>query len=334
MICSIVMKKILLVAIIFIALALLLVKIPKKPVEKKLQKVTIVMPFTPIPQWTTYYTTLKKGYYKDEGLDVNIQYSNKGNAGSVEQLVAGKADLIHTGEESIIMARSKGLDIVSVYQIEPTNFYYIVSEKNKNITKPEDLVGKKVGVITSASGTYTNLQVILALAKVNKNEVEIIQAGSSEQAAFLQGKFDAASFPLGALTIVQEKMPNLNIIKASDYSDIGRGHIASSGQFINNNPELITKFLKATKKGLKYLVDHPEEAVEIYDSINPEAKSQKGTDLNYLKELIKVHRYNTTLPGPDKMQNWQKSQDVLLDTGLITKKTDVSAMFTNKFIPK
>lgn len=327
------MKKILLATIIFIVVLGILIKINKKPAQTKLQKVTIVMPFIPTAQWTAYYTTLKKGYYKEEGLDVNFQYSNKGNAGSVEQLVAGKADFIHTGEEGVVMARSKGLNIVSVYPIEPTNVYYIVSEKNKNITKPIDLVGKKIGVLSSASGTYTNLQVILNLAKVDKNKVEIIQAGTSQMTAFLEGKFDAASFHLGSLTTVEEKMPDLNIIKASDYSDIGRGHIVVSEKLIKTNPELIKKFLKATKKGLEYAVNHPKEAVEIYLGINPDAKSQEKYSLNYWNTIIKEHYYLTNIPGLDKSQNWQKSQDVLFEVGLITKKTNVASMFTNEFAP-
>ncbi|MFA6533051.1 MAG: ABC transporter substrate-binding protein [Patescibacteria group bacterium] len=328
------MKKILGVAIIFIVFALLLIKTPKKQVEKKLQKVIMVMPFITSPQWTTYYTTLNKGYYKDEGLDVEIQYSSKGNVGSIEQLIGGKADLIHTGEESVIMARSKGLDVVSVYPLEPTNVFYIVSEKSKNITKPEDLVRKKVGVIGVGSGTYDNLLVILNSSKIDKNQVEIIQAGATQVQAFIERKFDAAPIHLNSLPAVKEKIPELNVIKASDYSGIGRGHIVTSGKLIKSNPELIEKFLRATKKGLEYAVNHPEEAIDIYNIVNPDAKSQKKLSLNIWNELIKAHNYRDNLPGIDKLQNWQKSQDVLFDSGLITKKTDVAAMFTNKFIPK
>ncbi len=334
MICSIVMKKIFVVAIILLVLAGLLIKTPKKPVEKKLQKVTIVMPFIQSVQWTSYYTALKKGFYKDEGIDLDIQYSTKGNAGSVEQLVGGRTDFIHTGEETIIMSRSKNLDIVSIYPIEPTNVYYILSEKNKNIVKPADLIGKKIGVISFGSGTYNNLLAILNLSKIDKNKVEIIQAGTSQVTAFLEGKFDAVSIHLASKPKVEDKIPDLNIINASDYSDIGRGHIATSSKLINSNPELIKKFLRATKKGLEYAASHQEEAIDIYNGVNPDAVSQKKVSLKIWSELVKEHHYKDGLPGIDKSQNWQKSQDVLFNIGLVTKKTDVSSMFTNKFIPK
>lgn len=309
-------------------------KITKKTTSTKLQKLTLTMPFIPEIQWAAYYTTLKQGYYKNEGLNVEMQYSNKGNTGAIEQLVAGKADIILTGEDGVIMARSKGLDVVSVYPIEPTNVYYILSEKSKNITKPADLIGKKIGLISSASGAYTNLLAILSLNNIDKNKVEIIQAGTSIVPAFLEKKFDVASVHLSQTLLIKEKMPDLNIIKASDYSDISRGHIAVMGKLIKNDPELIMKFLRATKKGLEYAVNHPNEAVDAYISFYPDAKSQRVESQNLWNAFIDVHHYKTSLPGLEKAQNFQKSQDVLFNTNIITKKTDVATMFTNKFIPK
>jgi NitT/TauT family transport system substrate-binding protein len=328
------MKKILGVAIIFIVLALLLIKIPKKPVEQKLQKVAIMMPFAPSIQWSAYYTAINKGFYENEGLDVNIQYSSKGNIGGVEQLIGGNVDFIHTSEDTLIIARSKGLKIVSLYPIEPNNVFSIVSEKSKNIQKPADLAGKTISVVSIGGSNYTNLLVILHSVNLTKDDVEIIPAGPNYVPAFLEGKFDAVSTHLVQELQIKEELPNLNIIKASDYSDISRQHIAVEENLIKSNPELIKKFLLATKKGLEYAVGHPEDTVEIYNGINPDAKSQKKADLNLWNALIKIYNFKTSLPGEEKSVNWKKSQDVLFDLGLITKKTDVSAMFTNKFIPK
>lgn len=334
MICSIVMKKILLVAIIFLVLAGLLIKTPKKPVEKKLQKVTVMVNNTPSVSWIPYYTAINKKYYLDEGLDVEMQYSTKGNAGPIEQIVGGKVDFIQTGKESIIMAREKGVDIVSVYPITPANVYYIVSEKSKNITKPSDLIGKKVGLISSASGAYINLLVILNLEKIDKNDVEIVQAGTTVVTGFLEKKYDVAAVHLNQEFLIKEKIPDLSVIKANDYTDVSGGHVTVSGKLIKNNPELINKFLRATKKGLEYSVKNPQEAIEIYLGINPDAASQKKVSQDLWNVTIQEQGFNKNLPGANKLEDWKKSQDVLFDSGLITKKTDVSAMFTNKFIPK
>ena len=326
------MKKIIIAIIIFIIALGLFLKITKKPAPTKLQKVTIMMPFISQIQWAAYYATLKNGYYQDEGLDVNILYSAKGNVGPVEQLIGGKVDLIMTGEESVIMARSKGLDVVAVYPIGPTNVYYIVSQKNKNINKPLDLVGKKVGVLGAGSATSNNLLAILSIAKIDKNDVDIINAGMTKVPAFLEGKFDAASVHLTELLQIEKKIPDEELFQELDR--IARYHIATSGKLIKSNPDLISKFLKATKKGIEFSANHPEETVNIFNSLNPDAKSQKKDDLDTWNALVKEFHYKASLPGLEKSENWQKSQDVLFNTGMITKKTDVASMFTNKFIPK
>lgn len=326
--------------IILILLALLFSKKLFTPVleqitpKSEVQKVTVMMPFISQIQWAAYYTAKSKGYYQDEGLDVEIQYSIKGSAGPIEQLVGGNVDLILTDEQSVIMARSKDLEIVAIYPIEPTNVFYIVSEKNKNITKPTDLVGKKVGLISSASGAYANLLTILQLSKVDNTKVEIVQAGTSVVPAFLEGKFDAAAIHLSQKLLIEEKIPDLNIISASDYTNISRGHIATTRGLINDNPELIKKFLRATKKGLVYAVDNPEDAVSIYISFNPDAESQRKISQDLWNAFIEEHHYKTDVPGLQLQEEWMKSQDIVYDAGLITEKTNVSEMFTNDFIPQ
>jgi len=331
------MKKIIIIVIIIIIISLgVFIKFVynKPPVEPKMQKVTVMMPFISQVQWAAYYTAKHKGYYEDEGLDVEIQYSTKGGSGPIEQLIGGNVDFILANEDSVIMARSKDLDIIAVYPIEPTNVFYIISEKDKNINKPGDLVGKKVGVISSASGGYTNLLAILHLSNIKIAEVEIVQAGTSVVPAFLEGKFDAAAIHLSQKLLIEEEIPNLNTINAFDYTNVSSGHIVVTKNLIENNPELIKKFLSATKKGLEYTVNNPEEAVEIYIRLNPDAESTRKVSQDLWNAFIENYHYKAGIPEFELPQDWQKSQDLLYNIGMITKKTNISEMYTNEFVPK
>lgn len=306
----------------------------KPNVRPETQEVTLMMPFISQVQWAAYYTAKYKGYYTDEGLDVEIQYSTQGGSGPIEQLIGGNVDFILANEDSIIMARAKDLDVVSVYPIEPTNVFYIISDKDKNINSPNDLIGKKVGVISSASGGYTNLLAILSLSNVNANNVEIIQAGTAVVPAFLEGKFDAASIHLSQKLLIEQDIPDLNIISASDYTEVSSGHIAVTKNLIETNPELIRKFLNATKKGLEYAINHPKEAVDIYITFNPDAELERQVSQDLWNAFIENYHYKTGLPQFESLQDWQDSQDLLYAIGIITKKTDVPEMYTNEFILK
>lgn len=306
----------------------------KPPAGPEIQQITIMMPFIPQIQWAAYYAAKDNGYYNDEGLNIEIQYSTKGSAGPIEQLVVGKVDFILTDRESVIMARSKDLDIVAVYPIEPANVFYIVSEKGKNIIEPSDLIGRKIGLISSASGAYSNLLVILRLSDLDISDIEIIQAGTAVVPAFLEGKFDAAAIHLSQKLLIEEKIPDLNIISASDYTDMSSGHIVVNQSLVESNPELIEKFLRATKKGLEYAVKNPDEAVEIYISFNPEAESKREISQDLWNIFIKEDCYEERIPGFESLQDWEKSQNLLYDVGILTKKTNISEMYTNEFVPK
>ena len=331
------MKKLIIIIIIFIIISSgIFIKFAckKPPAEPEVQKVTVMMPFIPQIQWAAYYVAKNNGYYENEGLDVEIQYSTKGSAGPIGQLVGGNVDFILTDKESIIMARSKDLDIIATYPIEPTNVFYIVSEKDKNIIKPSDLIGKKVGLISSASGAYNNLLVILHLSDIDINDIEIVQAGTAVVPAFLEGKFDAAAIHLSQKLLIGEKIPDLNIINAFDYTDMSSGHIVVNRNLIENNPELIKKFLRATKKGLEYAIKNPDEAVEIYIGFNPDAESKREVSQDLWNEFIKEHHYEEKIPGFESPEDWKKTQDLLYDVEMITEKKDISRMYTNQFVPQ
>lgn len=334
------MKKFIKPILYILLLLIIFYFIPKKqkpllkPQEPKLEKIVFMLPFIQNINWSAYYCAQANGYFKEEGLEVELQYSSKGNAGPIEQLAGGNADIILTDTESIIKANNKGLNLVAVYLAGPTNVFYIVSEKGKNITKPADLVNKKIGVLSSASGNYTNLLIILSQAKIDVKDVDIIQTGLAMVPTFIEKKIDAAVVYLNEKLQIESKGIILNVINASDYSGVTVQQITVTENIIKTKPEMIKKFLRAYEKGLRFAVDNPEKALEIYQNINKDAQSQKEADKNLWETFIEKQHYKEKISGTQTLEMWQKSQDLLFDAGIIEKKTDVSKMFTNEFVPQ
>jgi NitT/TauT family transport system substrate-binding protein len=305
-----------------------------EPAEPRLQEVTVMMPFIPQVQWAAYYTAIHNGYYEDEGLDVSIEYSTRGGAGPIEQLVGGNVEFVLTDADSIVMAKSRGVDLVAVYAIEPTNVFYILSEKDKNITTPADLAGKSVGVISSASGAYSNLLLILYLSNMGIDDVEVIHAGTAVVPSFLERKFDAVGAHLSQKLLIEDEGLDLNVINAYDYSDIATGHIAVTRDMIESNPELISRFLRATKRGIEYATNNPEEAVEIYIKLNPDAESKRNVSQKLWNAFIENYRYAEGISGTESHQFWEELQDLLYNVGMIAEKTELSEIYTNEFVPQ
>ncbi len=315
--------------IVVVAAAAFLLTQPQAQTPADKEKVVFMVPFIAQPQWMAYYTAEGKGFYDDEGLDVEIQYSTKGSAGPVEQLVGGKVDFVLTDAESIVISQSKGIDIIATYPIEPTDLFYVISKQK--LTTPQDLAGKTVGVISTASGSYPNLQVILNEAGLTVDNVEVVAAGTALVTSFLEDKFDAAGVHLSQKLLIEQQATGLSVINAADYTNMSSGHITITRQYAQDNPETVRKFLRATKKGIEYAVAHPEESVGIYVAFNPDA--DKEASLSAWKAFIEEFNYNQSLPTTETQEHWNEVQDSVYEIGMVASKTDATGFYDNSFAP-
>ena len=138
-----------------------------KPIKLQLQ-------WFPQAQFAGYFAALDKDYYRDEGFDVTIL------PGAVEIVPAtvvagGQAQFGISWVPRMLAPRESGADgvvIAQVFQRSPT---LQVSFKDLNITKPEDLKGKKVGSwgFGNESELYAGLRKA-GLDPANKNDLTIV----------------------------------------------------------------------------------------------------------------------------------------------------------------
>jgi ABC-type nitrate/sulfonate/bicarbonate transport system substrate-binding protein len=77
-----------------------------------LDKVTVVLDWTPNTNHSGVYLARAKGWYRDAGLDVKI--IQPGDAGAVQLLGSGKADVAYSPQEEIIPARAQGVPVVAI----------------------------------------------------------------------------------------------------------------------------------------------------------------------------------------------------------------------------
>ena len=300
------------------------------------EKVTLMFGFTPNVGYAPFYAAAANGYYADEGLDVSFQYS-KEEADMIKQLAVSKADFGYAGDNAVIMGRLQDMPVVAVQRIIQKNLFGIYSKEEFNITKPEDLIGKKIALSGPASTPTTILKIIFKQFDLNFDQIPPLYVGGAVISTCLAGEADAfASYlPLKVIaeTISGKKM---NEISASDYTTIGRTYLITSDMMINEHSDTVRKFVRATQKGLEYAINHPEEAADAYIKYNPEAAEKRAMQLAIWKAMAErgfdrdangkpIFR----LPSED---NWAEKQDQMFDVGAIDKKMDVRKMFTNEFV--
>ena len=131
-----------------------------------------------------YYLPLtiaeRLGYFKDEGLDVEIS-DFEGGSKALQAVVGGSADVVSGAWENTIDQQPKGLNMQGfVLQGRyPMICVALAKSKAANYKSPKDLKGMKIGV--SAPGSSTNRMVLHLLAKdgLKGDDVSIIGVGTS-----------------------------------------------------------------------------------------------------------------------------------------------------------
>ena len=105
-----------------------------------------------------------------------------------------------------------------MYNIYPQNVFNVVSPVSKNITRPQDLKGKRIGVYSLESGTRHNLRVILRAVGLDEKDVEVVPTGVLNFGPLLQGQVDAtAATDTGLWAAQQQGLGEVNVIRAHDF---------------------------------------------------------------------------------------------------------------------
>jgi NitT/TauT family transport system substrate-binding protein len=139
---------------------------------------------------------LQKGYFKSEGLEVEVQ-DFPGGARALQALLGGSVDVVSGAFEHTITQQAKGQNIEAlVLQGKYAGIVLGMSKaKAETYKSPADLKGMKIGVTAPGSSTNMFVNVLLAKAKLPPDSVAIIGVGATAGAIAImkRGEIDAIS---------------------------------------------------------------------------------------------------------------------------------------------
>ncbi len=301
---------------------------PSAPAE--LVPIRLQLQWFPQAQFAGYFAALDQGYYEEEGFDVTIL------PGAVEIVPAtvvegGQAEFGISWVPRMLAPRESGADGVVIGQVFQRSPTLQVSFKDKNITSPEDLAGKKVG--SWGFGNESELFAGLKKAGLDPNDptsVEIV-AQQFDMVAFVAGEIDAAQAMIynEYAQVLETVNPatgelfqpeDLNVISWEEYgTSMLQDAIFASEEWLaqEGNEEVATKFLKASFKGWIYCRDNPEPCVDIV--LKSDAALPKGHQTWQLNEVNGIIWPAPNGIGITDSAAFDRTVQVALDGGILTK---------------
>jgi len=213
-------------------------------------------------EFVGYYVADAKGFYKDDGLDVTIMEGGPGDP-AIDHVVDGRADFAVSsfGEQRDSVAAGRPtVAVMAAFQIPPL---VIFSLSESGIARPADLAGTRVGVTTDYWREV--LQETLKASGVKPSAVTAVEVEADDLRALYDGEVDAwlgyaHDEPIQAEVAGHE----IRNIFPADYGIGGyEGLVLAAEQTIADEPAYVSAFVRASQRGWRYAVEHPEEAARI-----------------------------------------------------------------------
>ena len=203
------------------------------------------------------------GLLKKYGLDGEVVLV-PGTTRQIQALVGESIHFAHVDAAGYIRAVMRGADMALVGGSSNKFPFSLVTQKE--IRKPADLIGKKIGIVGFGGGNDLAVTLLLREWKIPREKVTVLQAGggANRLAAMMAKALDATvlSHPeLGeALRAGMNEMGNLNDFKSADYP---MSAVAVRRSFLQNNRGVVKRFLQAYAEGTYQFMNDKEKGIKI-----------------------------------------------------------------------
>lgn len=230
------------------------------------EKVQVSIPVS-TPGYAMYFLAIDKGYFKDEGLDVQIVKAGGGTA--TPALMSG--DLKFSGSPgSAISAILRGapLKLVFVSQDHPA---YQVWSGDPSIKTPADLIGRRVGVISRGGTHELSVRMVMKALHLNPNAVSYVPMGygSGRLAGVMSGALAAASLTMDEVERAKKNPKMHLVVDTSSMVQMVVGGTATSDKVLKDERPLAKRFLRALIEGRRLMAVDREAAIEATRKRNP-----------------------------------------------------------------
>jgi len=292
--------------------------------------VTIRLKWLNQAQFAGFYVAQEKGYYKAEGLDVNIQPGGP-DFPAVQMVTGGNEQFGVTGADQILIARSKGVPVVALAVVYRRNPFVLFSLAKSGIKGPADYVGKKVGVKIGGNEELI-YRAVMAKAKVDTSTLTEVPV-KFDITPLLSGAVDVwPGYLINEVLAAKEKGFDVTVVDPSGYGvDLYADTLFTTEAMLKEKPDTVRKFVAATLHGWDSAIAAPEEAARI--TVKYGDKLTYDHELAMMKASVPLLKPDAKQVGAMDESGWSAAQKLLVAAGFQKAPVDLAGAFTTSFQP-
>lgn len=300
------------------------------------ESITVLLPNPSALNVFNLCAAIGEGFLEEEGIDVTVEAVD-GSGAVLQAMVAGQAQIGLPGPGPVLNARNSGEDVRMFYNAFAQSLFGLVAPEESAITSVEDLAGEVVGVGTAEGAEVSYARGILADAGLEEDaDYTMLPVGDGGQAtaAFERGDIAVYSAAVSDMAILEARgLPLREITPEEFLAFFGNGY-AATGEYMDENPEVIQGFTNALLKGNEWALENKEGTLDHCNEINPE----EGMDTELASVLYDSITERSQPTGGDPVgvftaEGWEAWQQNLVDSGeLPGPMDDLDAAYNNEFV--
>lgn len=301
-----------------------------QPTTEELREIRLPMGYVPNVQFAPFYVAVEKGYYREVGLDVQFDYKRETDGAAL--VGADEIKFSVVSGEQVPLARAEGLPIVYVMAWYKDYPVAVVAKADQDIKEPADLEGKRVGLPGLYGANYVGLRALLGAVGLKESDLTLDSIGFNQVEILASDNADAVVGYLANEPVqLRYQGYDIDVIAVADYVPLVSNGLITNQKTIDENPELVRRMVKATLKGIRYTVEHPQEAYEVcFAYVEGLEEAQQEVQMEVLETSITL--YQTDPYGYSEQDSWENMVDVLKNMDLLEGDVNLEAVYTNEFI--
>jgi NitT/TauT family transport system substrate-binding protein len=245
---------------------------------KSSHKIRLALNWKPEPDFGGFYAAP----YQKYGLDVEILPGGAGTP-TIQMVGAGSAEFGIVAADELVVARSRGNDVVAVFAVFQNNPLGIMVHASRKLTSLADVFTG--GTVAMQRGlSYARL----LEKKYGFDKVKIVPSPNGDVSAFLHDKnFAQQGYITSEPLIARRQGADVQVFPISDigfnpYTDV----MATSGELLRSKPEMVKSMVAAVREGLRIYLDDPKPTNLRMQQLNPTMGLEMFTESAEAQRLL------------------------------------------------
>lgn len=233
-----------------------------EPVDER-----ILLTFIPNVQFAPFYVGIESGYFADAGFKVSLEHLQEPEV--LDLVAVGQANFGIVSGEQVILARSRGRDVVYVFEWFQQYPVGLVHNSAIDLSNLKDLQGTTIGIPGRFGASYSGLTTLLGSAGLTEGDIDLRDIGFNASEVFCLGGVDAAivyinNEPLQIQNLASKgdcgAVTAVDVITVASQVDLVSNGLIVSRAYLEEAPDAVARMVWSLASALRTAIDNPAYA--------------------------------------------------------------------------